>query len=72
LHLRINPVASEYPLDFRTGSEIRSRSENAPLDLISASEEDVEEMMENVKKISGETDNWILTGHPDTVSKLRK
>lgn len=72
LHLRVNPVASEYPLDFRTGSEIRSSAENAPPDPISASEEDVEEMMENVKKISGETENWILTGHPGTVNKLRK
>lgn len=72
LRLRVNPVASEYPLDFRTWSEIRSSSTKEPDDLKNASEQDVEEMMEKVKKVSGETENWILSGHPNTVSRLRK
>ena len=71
MHLRVNPVASEYPLDFRTGAQIRS-STKEPDDLKNASEQDVEEMMEKVKRVSGETENWILSGHPNTVNKLRK
>ncbi len=69
LHLPVNPVVSEYPLDFRTASEIYSGRTNEA-EGKSMSEEDAKQMIDKVKVISGESDDWIFTGHPNTVKRL--
>ena len=56
LHLSINPVASAYPLDFRTASEVKSAATKGDdPSLKRPSGENLHEMMSKAMRVSGET-----------------
>jgi hypothetical protein len=71
LHLSVNPVASDYPLDFRTESQIRSGALNQNSPTKAPSEESTQDMMRRAIERSGDGgDNWIFSGHPNTVRAI--
>jgi len=70
LHLCVNPIASEYPVDFRTPAEI-NRQATQDVDIKTPSADDSREMMEKAIRVSGDADGWVYSGHPNTVNKLR-
>jgi hypothetical protein len=71
IELSVNPAESEYPVDFRTREQITTGA--APTcDLKVPTEEDSREMMNKAMRISGEPENWIFSGHPNTVAKIAR
>jgi hypothetical protein len=70
VHLCVNPIASAYPIDFRTEAEVRSQAVTAA-EAKAPSREASTEMMKKAMKVSGETDSWVYSGHPDTVKKMQ-
>jgi hypothetical protein len=73
LHLSVNPVASAYPLDFRTAAEVKSAAAKGDDPSVKRpSDEDLHEIMSKAMRVSGETgkDSWIFSGHPSTMRKI--
>jgi hypothetical protein len=73
LHLSVNPVASAYPLDFRTASEVESAATTGDDPSVKRpSDEDLRGMISKATRVSGETgkDDWIYSGHPITMRKI--
>lgn len=73
LDLSLNPVESEYPVDFRSADQVKaaaSKGEDPSIPRIS--EEKLKEMSDKAVLISGEAgkDSWIYSGHPNTVHKI--
>jgi hypothetical protein len=69
LDLSVNPTDSAYPLDFRTPEQIKAGAD-PDLQLKVPTEEDSRDMMNKAIRASGESDNWIYSGHPKTVNKV--
>jgi len=70
LHLCVNPIASNYPVDFRTSAEIERQS-TQEIDTKAPSADDTREMMKKAIRVSGDEDGWVYSGHPNTIDKLR-
>jgi hypothetical protein len=70
LHLCVNPIASSYPIDFRTESEVRSQALSTT-EVKAPSREATTDMMKRAMKVSGETDSWVYSGHPATLKKMK-
>ncbi len=69
--LSLNPVASAYPLDFRTAAEVKSTPMKAEdTNVTRPSDEDLREIISKVIRISGEKDSWIWSGNPKTMRKI--
>jgi len=68
IELRVNPVESAYPVDFRDHDQIVTQSQSF-IDSPAPSEDDCKAMIERAAKISGESENWAFSGHPHTVQK---
>ena len=68
LHLSVNPIASDYPIDFRTESQVQSEALTST-NVKRPSKESLHEMMKKAQQVSGETDGWVHSGHPNTVRK---
>ena len=75
LDLSVNPVASAYPVDFRTAAEVESaRLQGDAPNVKRTTEEKLQEMSDKAIRISGESekDSWIYSGHPSTIGKVDK
>jgi len=70
VHLCVNPIATAYPIDFRTESVVRSQA-LTPSDVKAPSQETSDEMMKRAMKISGETGSWVFSGYPTTIKKMK-
>jgi hypothetical protein len=69
LHLSVNPIATEYPIDFRTRSQVEAGAAT-DVEIKKPSEETSRDLMNRAMKISGDTEDWVYSGHPNTVSKI--
>jgi hypothetical protein len=72
LPLWVNPVASPYPLDFRTVEQVKSAAtQGDDPNLTRPSDEDLQSMIQKAIHISGETEEkWTYSGHPSTMKKM--
>jgi hypothetical protein len=70
LHVCVNPITTAYPLDFRTESQIRAQAASAS-EANAPSREATDDMMKKAMRVSGEEDEWIFSGHPATVQKMK-
>ncbi len=71
LHLYVNPVATDYPLDFRTESQVQSDAVKQNVEIKRPSEGASREMMRKAISHSGnDSDDWVFSGHPNTVKKM--
>lgn len=75
LDLSVNPVASAYPVDFRTAAEVElARPKGDDPNIKRTTEENLRQMPDKAVRISGESekDSWIYSGHPSTMGKVDK
>jgi hypothetical protein len=73
LQLWVNPVASPYPLDFRTVDQVKAAaSQGEDLNVTRPTDEALKDMIEKAMRISGETGKkeWVYSGHPSTFQKI--
>jgi hypothetical protein len=69
LELTVNPIASEYPMDFRTVDQI-IRQQTEDVDIKNPNTEGSREMMKKAIQVSGDDEGWVFSGHPNTVDKF--
>jgi hypothetical protein len=73
LHLCVNPIASDYPVDFRTKREVQLGATQQVEGLVKRPTEDsLREMARQAQQISGGQgkDSWVYSGHPNTVKRI--
>jgi hypothetical protein len=73
LNLWVNPVASPYPLDFRTVDQVKAAAtQGDDPNVTRPSDEDLKRMIQKATRISGETgkNEWVYSGHPSTMNKI--
>jgi hypothetical protein len=73
LHLSVNPIASPYPLDFRTKAQVdAAATQGDDPNVTKPSEEELHGMIQKAIRISGEAgkDEWVYSGHPNTMRKM--
>ena len=71
LHLRVNPIHSAYPVDFRSKAQVESGYPGNVTELKLPSEEDGNRMAKEVLRRSGADEkNFIFSGHPSTFKKM--
>jgi hypothetical protein len=73
LELSVNPVASAYPVDFRTAAEVEAaHSTGDDPNVKRTTEEKLREMSDKAMRVAGDTgkDSWIYSGHPSTIRKV--
>lgn len=71
LHLRVNPIHSTYPVDFRSKSQVESGYPGDSPNLKLPSEEDGKRMQQETMRRSGTNEkDFIFSGHPATVKRM--
>lgn len=73
LHLPVNPIHSNYPLDFRSQSQISSGTGQLSESAKMPSDEDAKQLVKDTLRYSG-TDgkDCIFSTHPDTLGRIRR
>lgn len=73
LELCVNPVASAYPIDFRSESQIQRNASSEDADTTYATEDATRDIMKKALARSGTDEkDWIVSGHPNTFAKVRE
>ncbi len=73
INLWVNPVASPYPLDFRTVEQVTTAATRGDdPNITRPTDADLRAMIRNAERISGESgkDSWVYSGHPNTMKKM--